>query len=95
MSHTINIFSGVMIIMLFLAIFIPIFNTAIGETQTTDYTTVFEQDVLSSTHLTIFLNIGTIAFWTFGLNSWINLLILLPLRVIGLISLWFIISPAK
>lgn len=39
----------------------------------------------SSALFTSLLNVLTFAFWTFGLPSWFNLMILLPIRVVLII----------
>jgi hypothetical protein len=90
-----EIFMSVLMVMLLLAVFVPIFQESLGTSIVSQDTTGFQATIESSTYLSIATNLVALPLWTFGLNSWINLLILLPLRVIGLISLWYIISPAK
>lgn len=83
-------------VMLILGIFVPIINEALDNSSYTDVGAEnLESTALSSTYSQIGINILSVMFWTFGLNNWINLLILLPVRILGLMSLWYIISPAK
>lgn len=78
-------------ILFMLAIFIPYINSTFEQSSTEVDTDIFS----GNSYTSILLNIPTIMFWTFGLNKWINLIILLPMRIILGITLWFIISPAK
>lgn len=74
----------------------PIIKTALADiSSVSNDATGIEKTVLGSNYISIILNVVAVAFWTFGLNVWINLFILVPLRIIMLASAWYIISPAK
>jgi len=89
------VFVSVLIILLLLGVFVPYFNTALDQETSEGYGNELDRIVGGSSYLTIGLNLVSIPFWTFGLNAWINILILLPLRIVGLLSLWYIIFPTK
>ena len=95
MVHTLNVFSSILIVLLALGIFIPYFNTAVGASGSSPSVTAFDNTVAGSSYSSIALNIVALPLWTFGLNTWINLILLLPLRVLGLICLYYIIFPTK
>lgn len=79
-----------------MAVVVPIVKTAFNDNNiTTHPTSTLENTILGSNYISIILNLVFMAFWTFGLSIWINLLILLPVRVVMLASAWYIISPAK
>jgi len=79
-----------------LAVTTPIIKTAFDDSGTVS-NSVSDLDTIvkGSSYLSIWLNIAFVPFWTFGLNTWINLLLLLPIRVAMLAAFWFILSPAK
>jgi hypothetical protein len=90
-----QIFMTVLIVLLCLGIFIPYLRTSLDIGGSSPDVDGFQATIEGSSYTSIALNLVGIPFWTFGLNYWINLIILLPLRIIGGISLWYIISPAK
>lgn len=91
----INIFLTVLIILTGLGIFVPIFNTAFN---TGDLTTSSD-DILGtllsgSNYLTIVPNLVLSMFWTFGLPTVFNVILIIP-RLVGLIAFWYIVNPVK
>ena len=92
--HTLNIFTSILIVLLLLGIFIPYINEALDTNSDVNTDGLDELDDTTTTS-DILINILALPVWTFGLNSWINLIILLPLRIIGLIALYYIIFPTK
>lgn len=95
MAHNIQIFVGVMVILLMLAVFIPFVKQAINESYNSQDVSLFERTILGESYLSIVANIIVIPFWTFGLNTWLNILVLLPLRVAGILSIWYSGIPTK
>lgn len=91
----IKIFITTLMILLLLAIFVPIFNMIFESETPSGEATALEETVSGSSYLTIMVNMLFIYFWTFGLNTWINLLILTPIRIVGLITAYYIIVPTK
>lgn len=92
--HTLNIFIGTFLVLLLLGIFIPYINDALDTPDTTS-TSGITQLKSTVTYQDILVNILVIPVWTFGLDTWINLILLLPIRVVMLFALYYLIFPTK
>lgn len=93
-AHPIQIFIPIITLFFVLGIVTPIINIALGETNLTSTSTNLETILNGSSYLTIGLNLVTGMFWTFGLPSFINYILIIP-RIISLIALYYIIFPTK
>lgn len=93
-DSAINIFLSVLAVMFVLSVFTPVVKMAFNDTTITsndqELTKIFE----GSSYLTIGLNVTTCMFWTFGLPAFFNYILIIP-RIIGLMSLYYIIFPTK
>lgn len=89
-------FITITLIFFALAVLVPFVKVALSDTDISSsdvsaLETVFE----GSNYLTIAINILFMFFWTFGLSAAFNLYVLLPLRIIALISAYYVIFPTK
>lgn len=95
MSTSITIFATCLIVLLCLGIGVPILYNALGIDYEGSDVSLLQSAVSGSSYSSIALNVIFVLFWTFGLSNWFNLTILLVIRIIGLISLYYIIFPTK
>jgi len=78
-----------------LSIFTPFVQMSLQDDVTTTDNNFLSSTFNGSMYLTLPLNLLTMFFWTFGLPAWFNLYVLSFLRIIALLSAYYVIFPTK
>jgi hypothetical protein len=95
MGQAINIFIVCFLPLFLLGIFVPYANDYFNQQNSSPDIDTFSSTLTNNGYLGVLVTITNILFWNFGLNAWINLLLLTPIRLIMAICLWYIIAPTK
>lgn len=89
-SNNLVIFYTLLLFFILVGSILPLVNTEFGTTHS-DKTV--EAPTSTTTGLSFVISILTVAFWSFNVNIWVNLLVLEPFRIILYIVIYRIANP--
>lgn len=89
-SNNLIIFYTLLLFFVVIGSILPLLNDEYGTTSSEQ--TINAPDN-STTGLDFLLSLLTVAFWSFNVNVWVNLILLEPFRILFYITIYRIVNP--